>query len=211
MALTLIQMWNVVECYSCSRKYIAQIFTAVPENILPPPTEKIGNSRGVGAQEPSKFKRGRSRVQILLPAARWICLRQPRIQLLSLPPTLLVMFNLYHICLLRAFEHIHMESARYKCLLLLLQARFLLPRARSGRVKSMLVNVDNRVNPVTFRHLDVCHTYLARCFCNCELYCFCWQIFVLQFVIIWMNNASSSTKTANIKHPRNCFAMYQTP
>ena len=30
------------------------------------------------------------------------------------------MFNLYHICLLRAFEHIHMEFARYKCLLLLL-------------------------------------------------------------------------------------------
>ena len=26
------------------------------------------------------------------------------------------MFNLYHICLLRAFEHIHMEFARYKCL-----------------------------------------------------------------------------------------------
>ena len=25
------------------------------------------------------------------------------------------MFNLYHICLLRAFEHIHMEFARYKC------------------------------------------------------------------------------------------------
>ena len=32
---------------------------------------------------------------------------------------LLVMFNLYHICLLRAFEHIHMEFARYKCLLFL--------------------------------------------------------------------------------------------
>ena len=30
------------------------------------------------------------------------------------------MFNLYNICLLRAFEHIHMEFARYKCLLLLL-------------------------------------------------------------------------------------------
>ena len=30
------------------------------------------------------------------------------------------MSNLYHICLLRAFEHIHMEFARYKCLLLLL-------------------------------------------------------------------------------------------
>ena len=30
------------------------------------------------------------------------------------------MFNLYHICLLRAFEHIQMEFARYKCLLLLL-------------------------------------------------------------------------------------------
>ena len=28
------------------------------------------------------------------------------------------MFNLYNICLLRAFEHIHMEFARYKCLLL---------------------------------------------------------------------------------------------
>ena len=37
-------------------------------------------------------------------------------QLVSLPPYL-VMFNLYHICLLRAFEHIHMEFARYKCLL----------------------------------------------------------------------------------------------
>ena len=30
------------------------------------------------------------------------------------------MFNVYDICLLRAFEHIHMEFARYKCLLLLL-------------------------------------------------------------------------------------------
>ena len=30
------------------------------------------------------------------------------------------MFNLCHICLLRAFEHIHMEFARQKCLLLLL-------------------------------------------------------------------------------------------
>ena len=30
------------------------------------------------------------------------------------------MLNLYNICLLRAFEHIHMEFARYKCLLLLL-------------------------------------------------------------------------------------------
>ena len=27
------------------------------------------------------------------------------------------MFNLYNICLLRAFEHIYMEFARYKCLL----------------------------------------------------------------------------------------------
>ena len=26
------------------------------------------------------------------------------------------MFNLYYICLLRAFEHIHMKFARYKCL-----------------------------------------------------------------------------------------------
>ena len=34
------------------------------------------------------------------------------------------MLNLYNICLLRAFEHIHMEFARYKCLLLLLQFTF---------------------------------------------------------------------------------------
>ena len=34
------------------------------------------------------------------------------------------MFNLYNICLLRAFEHIHMEFARYKCLLLLLLLLF---------------------------------------------------------------------------------------
>ena len=43
-------------------------------------------------------------------------------QLVSLPPVeiinLLCRFNLYHICLLCAFEHIHMEFARYKCLLL---------------------------------------------------------------------------------------------
>ena len=41
---------------------------------------------------------------------------------------LLVMSNLYHICLLRAFEHIHMEFARYKCssLLLLLLLQLLL-------------------------------------------------------------------------------------
>ena len=36
------------------------------------------------------------------------------------------MFNLYNICLLRAFEHIHMEFARYKCLLLLLLLLLLL-------------------------------------------------------------------------------------
>ena len=30
------------------------------------------------------------------------------------------MFNLYHICLLRAFDNIYMEFARYKCLLLCL-------------------------------------------------------------------------------------------
>ena len=36
------------------------------------------------------------------------------------------MFNLYHICLLRAFEHIHIEFARYKCLLLLLLLLLLL-------------------------------------------------------------------------------------
>ena len=34
------------------------------------------------------------------------------------------MFNLYDTCLLRAFEHIHMEFARYKCLLLLLLLLF---------------------------------------------------------------------------------------
>ena len=36
------------------------------------------------------------------------------------------MFNLYNICLLRAFEHIHMEFVRYKCLLLLLLLLLLL-------------------------------------------------------------------------------------
>ena len=36
------------------------------------------------------------------------------------------MFDLYYICLLRAFEHIHMEIARYKCVLILLVLLLLL-------------------------------------------------------------------------------------
>ena len=42
-------------------------------------------------------------------------------QLVSLPPVgilKLVMFNLYHACLLSAFDHIHMEFAHNKCQLL---------------------------------------------------------------------------------------------
>ena len=55
-------------------------------------------------------------------------------QLVSLAPVgilnllclMLLTCYVYHICLLRAFEHIHMEFARYKCLLLLLLLLLLL-------------------------------------------------------------------------------------
>ena len=36
------------------------------------------------------------------------------------------MFDLFNVCLLRAFEHIHMESARYNCVLILLVLLLLL-------------------------------------------------------------------------------------
>ena len=58
MALTLIQMWNVVECYSCSRKYIAQIITAVPENILPPLPKRLEIPEGSGIKNPVNSRGG---------------------------------------------------------------------------------------------------------------------------------------------------------
>ena len=43
------------------------------------------------------------------------------------------MFNLYNICLLCTFEHIHMEFAQYKCLLLILLLLLLLLNSFSSQ------------------------------------------------------------------------------